>query len=493
MTENLNIDPEATSEMNIANTESTQGKPSIDLKLKPVYDNDCVNNQAKKLEVYNWLKDIPESEDTSKMVEVQFKNTRKGYYLNSNNLELNIGDTVAVESSPGHDIGQVTLTGKLVLIQMKKNNYRAQPGEQKRVYRIAKPADIEKCKQAKSLEHSTMIRSREIAEDLKLQMKIGDVEYQGDGNKAIFYYIADERVDFRQLIKVLAEEFHVRIEMKQIGARQEAGRIGGIGPCGRQLCCSSWMSNFVSVSTSAARYQDISLNPQKLAGQCGKLKCCLNYEIDQYVEAQKKLPSQDAVLETLDGTFFHFKTDIFSGQMTYSSSKTVAANLVTIPKERVFDIIQMNKAGTKPKNLGESSEQNTSTAPKQGGYKDLLEDESITRFDNTKKKKKKLNRNNPNGTPRQPEAQTAGNENTPNEVSGETAKKNGNNREERLRNNQPRTERQQQSQPNNNRPNKFRGNRQRPSDNGNNNANSNINNGQRKEFKKKNGDNSTEN
>lgn len=346
--------------------------------------------KATKLDVYNWLSDIPETGDDTKMVEVQFKNTRKGYYLNSNNLELFQGDVVAVEASPGHDIGHVTLTGKLVQIQMKKNNYRPQQGEQKRIYRIAKPVDLEKYEQAKALEQNTMIRSRQIAESLGLQMKIGDVEYQGDGNKAIFYYIADERVDFRQLIKVLAEEFRVRIEMKQIGARQEAGRIGGIGPCGRELCCASWNTNFVSVSTSAARYQDISLNPQKLAGQCGKLKCCLNYEIDQYVEAFKKLPSKEVVLETLDGSFFHFKTDVFSGEMTYSSSKSIAANLVTVPKERVFEIIQMNKGGAKPKNLKEGS---VDVEAKRVSN-DILEGESITRFDNNRKKKKKLSRNN---------------------------------------------------------------------------------------------------
>ena len=479
MTENLNINSGLSFEPNLQPAETGQQKSFVAAKSKPSCTTSCCS-QTKKLEVYNWLDDIPESEDTYKMVEVQFKNTRKGYYLNSNNLELHIGDKVAVESTPGHDIGEVTLTGRLVQIQMKKNNYRSQAEEQKRVYRIAKPADMEKCKQAKNLEHSTMIRSREIAENLGLQMKIGDVEYQGDGNKAIFYYIADERVDFRQLIKVLAEEFHVRIEMKQIGARQEAGRIGGIGPCGRQLCCSSWMSNFVSVSTSAARYQDISLNPQKLAGQCGKLKCCLNYEIDQYVEAQKQLPSQETVLETLDGSFYHFKTDVFSGMMTYSTSKSVAANLVTVPKERVFDIIQMNKAGTKPKDLNDSAE-NVANAPKPA-YKDLLENESITRFDNTKKKKRKLNRNNQSGAPRPSDNQPEAKANNRNE---RESGGNNNRRDERPKNNQPRNDKQPQQAASGNKSNKFRGNRQRPSNN-------NTNNGPRKEFKKRN-DNSSEN
>ena len=237
-----------------------------------------------KLHVYDWLADVPGNEQDCDLVEVQFKNTRKGYYRNSNGLHLEKGDIVAVEASPGHDIGTVTMTGRLVPLQMRKTMGKKEV-EVKRVYRKAKQVDMDKYHEAKSREHDTMIRSRQIAASLNLNMKIGDVEYQGDCNKAIFYYIADARVDFRQLIKVLADAFKVRIEMKQIGARQEAGRIGGIGPCGRELCCAAWMSNFVSVSTSAARYQDLSLNPLKLAGQCAKLKCCLNYEVDAYVEA----------------------------------------------------------------------------------------------------------------------------------------------------------------------------------------------------------------
>ena len=262
------------------------------------------SRQDKKLNTYDWLADIPGNAEESDMVEVQFKNTRKGYYRNSNKIKLEKGDIVAVEATPGHDIGTVTLTGRLVPLQMKKANFK-QDAEIKRIYRKAKAVDMEKYEEAKAKEHTTMIRARQIAASLNLDMKIGDVEYQGDGNKAIFYYIADERVDFRQLIKVLAEAFRVRIEMKQIGARQEAGRIGGIGPCGRELCCATWMTSFVSVSTSAARYQDISLNPQKLAGQCAKLKCCLNYEVDCYVEAQKRLPSREIELETKDLSLIH--------------------------------------------------------------------------------------------------------------------------------------------------------------------------------------------
>lgn len=352
-----------------------------------------------KLHVYDWLHDFPEFQKATKMVEVQFKNTRKGYYINSNDIPLELGDVVAVEAQPGHDIGTVTLTGKLVELQMKKYNYRDDVnGGVKRIYRIARPADLEKYEQAKACEQSTMIRSREIAEELGLKMKIGDVEYQGDGSKAIFYYIADERVDFRQLIKVLAAEFRVKIEMKQIGARQEAGRIGGIGPCGREMCCSRWMTNFVSVSTSAARCQDISINPQKLAGQCGKLKCCMNYEVDAYVEAQRALPSREIVLETKDASYYHFKTDIFAGMMTYSSDKYNAANLVTITKERAFEIIRMNKKGEKPLTLLEMAEENTA---KNGAYQgDILTDQSITRFDNqSNKKKRKPRKKRPDNLP----------------------------------------------------------------------------------------------
>ena len=290
--------------------------------------------QDKQLNTYDWLADIPGNAEESDMVEVQFKNTRKGYFRNSNKLPLENGDIVAVETTPGHDIGMVTLTGRLVPLQMKKANIKSE-ADIKRIYRKAKPVDMDKYNEAKSREHPTMIRARQIALNLNLNMKIGDVEYQGDGNKAIFYYIADERVDFRQLIKVLADAFHVRIEMKQIDARQEAGRIGGIGPCGRELCCSTWMTSFISVSTSAARYQDISLNPQKLAGQCAKLKCCLNYEVDCYVEAQKRLPSKEIELETKDGTFFFFKADILNNQITYSTDKYIPANLITISGKQI--------------------------------------------------------------------------------------------------------------------------------------------------------------
>lgn len=337
--------------------------------------------QSTQLNVYDYFADIPGNADATDLVEVQFKNTRKGYYHNSNHLPLEKGDVVAVEASPGHDIGTVTLTGKLVLLQMKRTPPK-NPDDIKRVYRKVRPVDMEKFAEAKALEHETMIRSRQIAKDLGLEMKIGDVEYQGDGLKAIFYYIADGRVDFRQLIKVLAEAFHVRIEMKQIGARQEAGRIGGFGPCGRELCCTTWMKNFSSVSTAAARFQDLSLNPQKLAGQCAKLKCCMNFEVDQYVEASRRLPSREVHLETQDGTFYYFKADILAGLITYSSDRRIAANLTTITAERAMEIIAMNKDGEKPIALDEA-------AAKPQKPVDLATQEDLTRFDRTRKKKKK--------------------------------------------------------------------------------------------------------
>lgn len=365
--------------------------------------------QDKQLNTYDYLADIPGNSEATDLVEVQFKNTRKGYYRNTNQLPLEKGDIVAVEASPGHDIGVVTLTGRLVPLQIKKANLKSEQ-DIKRIYRKAKPVDMEKYDEAKAKEHDTMIRSRQIAKKLGLEMKIGDVEYQGDGNKAIFYYIADGRVDFRQLIKVLAETFKVRIEMKQIGARQEAGRIGGIGPCGRELCCATWMKNFVSVSTSAARYQDISLNPQKLAGQCAKLKCCMNYEVDSYVEAGKKLPSREITLQTQAGEYFFFKADILSGMVTYSTDKNLAANLVTIHAKRAFAIMAMNRKGEKPETLLEG----IGSMPAK--TVDLVEQESLTRFD----KRKKKNRN------RKESSKRSGAENVRanNKPQGETAPEN---------------------------------------------------------------------
>ena len=364
--------------------QETPAEPKA-LKASCACGGDC---RRSKVRVYNWLDDLPGGKADSEYVEVQFKNARKGYYRNCTNLPLEGGDLVAVEATPGHDIGTITLTGALAELRMRRSLGRnGNIADIKRVFRIAKPADIEKYNEARAREDDTMIRARRIAEDLKLNMKIGDVEYQGDGNKAIFYYIADERVDFRQLIKVLAETFKVRIEMKQIGARQEAGRIGGIGPCGRPLCCSLWMSNFVSVSTSAARYQDISLNPQKLAGQCAKLKCCLNFEIDTYMEASKTMPPRDVRLETADNTYYFFKSDLFNRMVTYSTDKKIAANLVTIPADRVFEVISMNKAGEKPLTLQAEGEEEVKPKAEFGDI--LGEEDDLGRFDKKKKKKKK--------------------------------------------------------------------------------------------------------
>ena len=346
----------------------------------------AIGRQDKQLNTYDWLADVPGNDETTDLVEVQFKHTRKGYFHNVNKLDLKKGDIVAVEANPGHDIGVVTLTGRLVKLQIKKANLKS-ADDIKRIYRIARPTDMDKYHEAKGREHGTMIQSRQIAKDLGLQMKIGDVEYQGDCNKAIFYYIADERVDFRQLIKVLADTFHVRIEMKQIGARQEAGRIGGTGPCGRELCCATWMKNFVSVSTNAARFQDISLNPQKLAGMCAKLKCCLNYEVDNYVEAGRRMPSREVVLQTQDGDFHLFKSDILAGLVTYSTDKNIASNLEVITAERAKEIIEMNRRGEKPVSLQKDGEGRETKKQ----HTDLLAGGDISRFDKAKKKKKKKN------------------------------------------------------------------------------------------------------
>ncbi len=354
--------------------------------------------QDHQLNTYDWLADVPGNNATTDLVEVQFKNTRKGYYHNVNNLDLKKGDIVAVEANPGHDIGVVTLTGQLVRLQIKKANIKS-PEDIRRIYRIAKEADMEKYAAAKAREHATMIQSREITKGLGLKMKIGDVEYQGDGNKAIFYYIADERVDFRQLIKDLAAAFHVRIEMKQIGARQEAGRIGGTGPCGRELCCATWVRNFSSVSTNAARFQGVSLNPTKLAGMCAKLKCCLNYEVDDYMEAARRLPSREVSLFTLDAEYFLVKTDILSGECTYSTDRKKMANVETISARRAREIIELNRQGEKPLSLLDDG----SVKP-EAKSADLLADGDLSRFDKFQKKKKKKKKPSAAQPPRQGDA-----------------------------------------------------------------------------------------
>ena len=341
-----------------------------------------------KLHETPWLAEYPDHEHCD-IFEVRFKNTRRSFYQNVNNLDLQVGDIVAVEASPGHDIGIVSLTGDMVAKQMRRVGFNPFNGEFKKIYRKAKPYDIERWQEAIALEHETMIRSRQIAADMGLDMKIGDVEYQGDKIKAIFYYIADGRVDFRELIKVFAEQFHIRIEMKQIGARQEAGRIGGIGACGRELCCASWISSFSSVTTSAARVQDLSLNPLKLAGQCSKLKCCLMYEYDLYMDARRSIPRIKEPLQAMDGEYFLVKTDILAKMMTFSSSKESMSNLVTIPVWRVKEILAANRNGEKVESIAGDS------APKkveEPTYR--TEEDSITRFDKSKKRKKKRSGNN---------------------------------------------------------------------------------------------------
>ena len=330
-----------------------------------------------KLDSFNWLKDITCLPGENDIVEVRFKNTRKGFYRNVNGLRLEIGDIVAVEASPGHDIGRISMIGHLINEQLKELKVQPASDDLKKVYRKAKAVDIQKWDEAKKLEIPTMLRSRQISEELKLNMKIGDVEYQGDKTKAIFYYIADERVDFRQLIKVLAEEFRVRIEMRQIGARQEAGRIGGIGSCGRELCCATHITNFISVTTTHAKYQELSLNPQKLAGQCCKLKCCLNFEFDCYVDAQRSFPPREVPLELADSTAYFQKMEVHKNIYWYTTDPHSPTNLTAVPVERVREIQAMNRNGKKPEKLLVPDESYDLTPVSQ----DLLKNNSLTRFD----------------------------------------------------------------------------------------------------------------
>lgn len=363
----------------MTDNEELQGQTGEETRMPEIkYKPGC-----NKLDSFNWLRDLPECPGDSEIVEIRFKNTRKGFYRNVNNLRFEIGDLVAVEASPGHDIGRVSMIGRLVREQMRECKMAFSPEELKKVYRKAKDADIQKWEEAKKLEIPTMLRSRQIAEELKLNMKIGDVEYQGDKTKAIFYYIADERVDFRQLIKVLAEEFRVRIEMRQIGARQEAGRIGGIGPCGRELCCATYITNFISVTTTHAKYQELSLNPQKLAGQCGKLKCCLNFEFDCYMDAQKHFPPKDIPLETVDSTLFFLKMEVHKGIYWYTTDSRSTANMIPVPVERVKEIQAMNKKGKKADRIFTAA-QLTGNEPVS---EDLLKNNSLTRFDPAPDKK----------------------------------------------------------------------------------------------------------
>ncbi len=338
-----------------------------------------------KLHETAWQEEYPDNIPTD-IFEVRFKNTRRSFYQNVNNLDLKRGDIVAVEASPGHDIGIVSLTGDMVARQIRRLGFTPYNGEYRKIYRKAKPYDIERWQEAIALEHETMIAARQIAADMGLNMKIGDVEYQGDKIKAIFYYIADERVDFRELIKVFAERFRIRIEMKQIGARQEAGRIGGLGACGRELCCASWMSTFTSVTTGAARVQEISLNPQKLAGQCSKLKCCMMYEYDAYVDARKEFPRLREPLQAIDGEWFLVKNDILAGTMTFSSSKEAMVNVTTLPVARVKEILALNRAGKKVDQLVDRADM--PPAVEEPSYGSESVEDSITRFDKARRRKR---------------------------------------------------------------------------------------------------------
>lgn len=363
----------------------------------------CGTSGCNKLNVYNWLADmeLPAGQKPFPILEVRFKGSRKEFYRNSENLVLKAGDIVAVEGNPGHDIGIVSLVGELVRFQLRKKGITETSEEIKTFYRIARPADIEKWEATKKLEDPTMHRARKIALDLKLNMKLSDVEYQGDGKKSTFFYTAENRVDFRELIKKLADEFKVRIEMRQIGMRQEASRLGGIGSCGRELCCSTWLTDFKAVSTGAARYQNLSLNPLKLAGQCGKLKCCLNYELDSYMDALRDIPESSVKLETQNGRAFHRKTDIFKRIMWYAFHENARSNegpesdnsdkWIVLSVDRVNEIIEQNKKNIKPPDIKMFAEV-AEKVEKKPDYSDVVGQDSLTRMDSKKKKKKKKKR-----------------------------------------------------------------------------------------------------
>ncbi len=355
-----------------------------------------------KLSVFDWLgnMNLPEGQNRFDIVEIRFKNSRKEFFRNTNSLNINVGDVIAVESNSGHDIGTVSLTGELVKLQLKKHNVNFDSEEIKKIYRKAKQTDIEKWREAQSLEINTMYRARTIALNLGLQMKLSDVEYQGDKSKAIFYYTADARVDFRELIKLLADEFKVRIEMKQIGARQEASRLGGIGSCGRELCCSSWLTDFRTVSTSAARYQQLSLNPLKLAGQCGKLKCCLNYELDSYLDALKEFPEMEGKkLQTKKGEAFLQKTDIFKRTMWFSYRSDPGV-FIPLDLKTVHSILELNAKGEMPEALTPSIKVIDKIINTEPNFENVVGQDSLTRFDRKGKSNQnfKSNRGKPSRT-----------------------------------------------------------------------------------------------
>lgn len=352
----------------------------------------CATGGCDRMGVFDWLADIqvPSGRSVFDVIEVNFKNGRKTFYRNEKGIQLFKGDAVVVETSPGHDVGIVTLTGELVKHQMKRKGVKSAPHELRKIYRKATEADLEKWKEARSKEYDTMHEARELIVKLGLDMKLGDVEYQGDGNKATFYYTAEQRVDFRELIKLMADQFKIKIEMRQIGARQEAGRLGGLGACGRELCCSTWLTDFRTVSTSAARYQQLSLNPQKLAGQCGKLKCCLNYELDQYAEALKSFPDTKKPLQTANGPAIHIKTDVFKRKMWFLVKSEKMSSIICLSTDRVAELHDLQKSGGKIGDINEYAEvEEPTTEPE---YSNVVGQDDLTRFDQQFKKKRNKKR-----------------------------------------------------------------------------------------------------
>ncbi len=395
----------------------------------------CGSGGCDRMAVFDWLADIqvPTGRSVFDVIEVSFKNGRKGFYRNEKGYQIFKGDAVVVETSPGHDVGIVTLTGELVKHQMKRKNVKSAPHELRKVYRKATETDIDRWKEARSKEYDTMHEARELVVRLGLDMKLGDVEYQGDGNKATFYYTADQRVDFRELIKVMADQFKIKIEMRQIGARQEAGRLGGLGACGRELCCSTWLTDFRSVSTSAARYQQLSLNPQKLAGQCGKLKCCLNYELDQYVEALKSFPDTKKTIHTANGAAIHIKTDVFKRKMWYLVKGERSSSIICLSVDRVFELHNLQKSGNKIGDLNEFAEiEEPKNEPE---YSNVVGQDDLTRFDQKFRKKKKRNKR--KGNKNKGNQQGGGQQNTQgkNQQKGDGGNNNRRNNKRKGRNN----------------------------------------------------------
>lgn len=395
----------------------------------------CSSGGCDKLGVFDWLANmqLPSGKSQFDILEIRFKNSRKAFYRNIKGLSLNVGDVVVVESSPGYDVGVVSIVGELARIQVQKKAANFKPHEARQILRVATQEDVDKWVAARGKEYETMHQSREMAIRLNLEMKISDVEFQGDGSKATFYYTADGRVDFRQLIKDMADTFRVRIEMRQIGARQESSRLGGIGSCGRELCCSTWLTDFRSVSTSAARYQQLSLNPQKLAGQCGKLKCCLNFELDMYLEAVKGFPSTNIKLYTKKGSAFHIKTDVFKRLMwyIYESDEPGASGMIALTPERVAEVIKMNKAKENPIDLKDFKEE--IVVPKVDDYTNVVGQDDLSRFDDVfKKKRKKKKKPRPQNQNNKPQAEKKPQANQP-KAEGEvhTPKPNNRNRNKR--------------------------------------------------------------